>query len=130
MINTSDQNGVIQCYGAAFFNYMETVIKKKPSILDLFGLSKSRFMKYIKYRRKDLYNLVHFKAYTTDKNQRTKDLNRLFRILAFKFMREELHPYFFKNRAIKNPLIFLNKKRLLVKLLSNPEFCNTCIIDT
>ncbi len=48
-------------------------------------------------------------------------MNRIFRILSFKFIREEAIPYMMNNKNIKNRILFVKYKYILLDALKFPE---------
>ncbi len=96
------------------------MIKNAPEILDIHKINKNRFMKYVKYRRRELHSINQLKHYISDKSTKTRDMNKIFRILAFKFMREESIPYMVNNKNIKNPFIFVKYRYIIFEALKNP----------
>ena len=90
-------------------------------MLDNFSFSK--FVKRIEDKKDKISSIKEFKSLFADveDNEEIKTFNRTFRIMAFKFLREDLLSYLFSNKKIKQIDVMLKYKNCILKGLNNPE---------
>lgn len=90
-----------------------------------------RFIKRIEMKKDKIISIKEFKSLFVDilEDNEIKVFNRIFRILAYKFLREEIISYLYTNKKIKQINCMLKYKNTILKGLEHPDQFNTWKIE-
>lgn len=93
--------------------------------------SYEQFIQRLEHLKNQVISIKVFKSLFTDdvENEQIKKFNRVFRIMAFKFLREEFLQYLFTNKKIKQVKAMLKYQKIVLKGLKDPKHFTNWKLD-